>query len=138
MLAELKGTGSYFAIKCLKKDVVLEDDDVECTMIERKVLALGTKHPYLCHLFCTFQTEVSVSDMRQLLAPLAVGLPMCYFCVQSHLFFVMEYLNGGDLMFHIQQSGRFEQDRARFYAAEIVSGLKFLHKKGIVYRYSSS
>ena len=60
MLAELKGTGSYFAIKCLKKDVVLEDDDVECTMIERKVLALGTKHPYLCHLFCTFQTEVII------------------------------------------------------------------------------
>jgi len=40
-------------------DVVLEDDDVECTLIERKVLALGTKHPYLCHLFCTFQTDVS-------------------------------------------------------------------------------
>ena len=67
MLAELKGTGSYFAIKCLKKDVVLEDDDVECTMIERKVLALGTKHPYLCHLFCTFQTEVSVSPIKKLL-----------------------------------------------------------------------
>ncbi|XP_001355364.2 putative protein kinase C delta type homolog [Drosophila persimilis] len=109
LLAELRETTYYYAIKCLKKDVVLEDDDVDSTLIERKVLALGTKHPYLCHLFCTFQTE-------------------------SHLFFVMEYLNGGDLMFHIQESGRFSEERARFYGAEIISGLKFLHKKGIIYR----
>ncbi|XP_065366319.1 putative protein kinase C delta type homolog isoform X2 [Calliphora vicina] len=109
LLAELRDTTYYYAVKCLKKDVVLEDDDVDSTLIERKVLALGTKHPYLCHLFCTFQTE-------------------------SHLFFVMEYLNGGDLMFHIQESGRFTEERARFYGAEIVSGLKFLHKKGIIYR----
>ena len=61
LLAELMdGSQSYYAIKCLKKDLVLEDDDIECTMIERKVLALGCKHPFICHLFCTFQTTVSI------------------------------------------------------------------------------
>ncbi|XP_063857733.1 nascent polypeptide-associated complex subunit alpha, muscle-specific form-like isoform X1 [Scylla paramamosain] len=109
MLAKQAATENYFAVKCLKKDVVLEDNDVECTLIERKVLSLGTKHPYLCHLFCTFQTP-------------------------SHLFFVMEYLTGGDLMFHIQHCGRFDEFRACFYGAEITSGLKFLHGKGIIYR----
>merc|ERR1712106_719406 len=109
LLAELRNSQNFYAVKALKKDAVLEDDDIECTMIERKVLALGVKHPFLCHLFCTFQTD-------------------------SHLFFVMEYLNGGDLMFHIQQQGRFDTERARFYSAEIVCALRFLHKKGIVYR----
>lgn len=66
LLAELRNTEYYYAVKCLKKDVVLEDDDVECTLIERKVLALGTNHPYLCHLFCTFQTEVRRSECGML------------------------------------------------------------------------
>ena len=59
MLAELKNSQNFYAVKALRKDSVLEDDDIECTMIERKVLALGVKHPFLCHLFCTFQTDVS-------------------------------------------------------------------------------
>ncbi|XP_022109697.1 protein kinase C delta type-like isoform X1 [Acanthaster planci] len=109
MLAQCKGTDKYYAIKALKKDVVLEDDDVECTMVERHVLGLAWQHPFLTHLFCTFQSK-------------------------GHLFFVMEYLNGGDLMFHIQSSLRFEERRARFYAAEIICGLQFLHRRGIVYR----
>ena len=56
---ELRNSQNYYAVKALRKDSVLEDDDIECTMIERKALALGVKHPFLCHLFCTLQTDVS-------------------------------------------------------------------------------
>ncbi|XP_061523967.1 protein kinase C theta type [Phycodurus eques] len=108
-LAELKKSARFFAIKALKKDVVLMDDDLESTMVERRVLSLAWENPFLTHLHCTFQTK-------------------------ENLFFVMEYLNGGDLMFHIQNCHKFDLHRSTFYAAEIVCGLQFLHSRGIIYR----
>lgn len=108
-MSNKKSTRVTYAIKVLKKDVVLEDNDVESTLVERRVLELGNKCPFLTKLVCTFQTN-------------------------THLFFVMEYLNGGDLMFHIQKSKRFKEDRARFYAVEMVIGIQFLHDNGVVYR----
>lgn len=46
----------------------------------------------------------------------------------------MEYVNGGDLMFQIQRARRFDEARARFYAAEVILALMFLHNHHIVYR----
>uniref|UniRef100_A0A9J7XVA2 Protein kinase C n=1 Tax=Cyprinus carpio carpio TaxID=630221 RepID=A0A9J7XVA2_CYPCA len=109
MLVRLNGSDQVFAVKVLKKDIILQDDDVECTMTEKRVLSFASTHPYLTQLYCCFQTP-------------------------ERLFFVMEFVNGGDLMFHIQKSRKFEENRARFYTAEITSALIFLHSKGIIYR----
>ena len=46
----------------------------------------------------------------------------------------MEYVNGGELFFHLSRERVFSEDRTRFYGAEIVSALGYLHEQGIIYR----
>ncbi|WPH04634.1 Protein kinase C-like protein [Acrodontium crateriforme] len=110
MLAETKTTKQLYAIKVLKKEFIIENDEVESTRSEKRVFLIANKerHPFLTNLHACFQTETRV-------------------------YFVMEYISGGDLMLHIQR-GQFGTKRAQFYAAEVCLALKYFHENGVIYR----
>lgn len=110
MLAELRQTSKLCAIKVLKKDFIVEHDEAESVKSEKRVFLVASKekHPFFLNLHCCFQTE-------------------------NRIYFVMEYVSGGDLMWHIQKN-RFNARRAKFYACEVLLALKYFHDNGIVYR----
>ncbi|KDE08462.1 AGC/PKC protein kinase [Microbotryum lychnidis-dioicae p1A1 Lamole] len=110
MLAEEKVSSQLYAIKVLKKEFIIENDEVESTKSEKRVFlaAARERHPFLLGLHSCFQTE-------------------------TRIYFVMEYISGGDLMLHIQRE-QFTPRRAKFYAAEVLLALEYFHTQGIVYR----
>uniref|UniRef100_A0A4W4ETI6 non-specific serine/threonine protein kinase n=1 Tax=Electrophorus electricus TaxID=8005 RepID=A0A4W4ETI6_ELEEL len=108
ILVREKASGKYYAMKILKKEVIIAKDEVAHTLTESRVLK-NTRHPFLTSLKYSFQTK-------------------------DRLCFVMEYVNGGELFFHLSRERVFSEDRTRFYGAEIVSALDYLHSAKIVYR----
>ncbi|TPX64063.1 hypothetical protein SpCBS45565_g06148 [Spizellomyces sp. 'palustris'] len=111
MLATEKATQQLYAIKALKKEFIIQNDDVKSTKLEKRIFqaASAAHHPYLVNLHSCFQTDTRV-------------------------YFVMEYVSGGDLMAHIQEKKRFSQARAKFYACEVLLALEYFHKNNIIYR----
>ncbi|KHJ44907.1 kinase domain protein [Trichuris suis] len=106
---EYKKTNQLYAMKVIKKTMVTDEEDIDWVQTEKHVFETASNHPFLVGLHSCFQTV-------------------------SRLFFVIEFVPGGDLMFHMQLKRRLPEEHARFYSAEIILALYFLHSQGIIYR----
>ena len=106
--AKHRSTGALVAIKVMSKSEVIRARQVEHVRAERQILG-GVHHPFIVAFLGSSQDER---------------------CLR----FVLEYVVGGEFFTHLRRAGRFSDDVARFYAAEIVLALEYLHADGIAYR----
>nr|AML79541.1 putative LOV domain-containing protein [Hedwigia ciliata] len=109
-LVELRGTGLVFAMKAMDKNVMMHRNKVHRARAERDILAL-MDHPFLPTLYANFQT-------------------------QTHICLVTDFCPGGELFLLLERQPRkvFTEDAVRFFAAEVVIALEYLHCVGVVYR----
>jgi len=108
-LVQKKSNKKYYALKTLKKEDILSRELVGNAFTEKNVLQ-NAFHPFVVKLRYSFQTE-------------------------STLYLVMDYLPGGELFYHLKKKGRFDEDTAKFYAAEVLLAIEYIHDKlDIMYR----
>lgn len=108
-LAELQiSNKKLYAVKCIRKDMLLEMNYIKNTLLEKNIM-LEVDHPFLITLDYVFQDEL-------------------------RLYFVMPFVRGGELYKVFCKQRRFPEDVVKFYAAQIVLALGYLHSKGIVHR----
>nr|AML76448.1 putative LOV domain-containing protein [Manilkara zapota] len=109
-LVELRGTGEYFAMKAMDKGVMLNRNKVHRACAEREILDM-LDHPFLPALYASFQTK-------------------------THICLITDYCPGGELFLLLDKQPMkvLKEDAVRFYAAEVVIALEYLHCQGIIYR----
>lgn len=105
---KFKGKQVWFALKCLKKTEILRLKQVEHIKAEKAILS-EIAHPFIVNLYASFQDD-------------------------KRLYMLLEYVIGGELFSQLRKVGRFSNETARFYAAEIVLALDYLHSLNICYR----
>ena len=109
LLVRESHSGKLFALKSINKEQLQSQSNSAHLWDERTVLLNHPSSPFLIILYAAFQNE-------------------------THLFFLLEYHPGGDFASILGSLYRISEESAKFYAAEILLGLKALHKGGVVYR----
>ncbi|PYI26413.1 serine/threonine-protein kinase gad8 [Aspergillus indologenus CBS 114.80] len=103
-----KDTGRIYALKTIRKAHIISRSEVTHTLAERSVLA-QINNPFIVPLKFSFQSP-------------------------EKLYFVLAFVNGGELFHHLQREQRFDINRARFYTAELLCALECLHGFKVIYR----
>ncbi|GAB5357632.1 hypothetical protein AAMO2058_000390500 [Amorphochlora amoebiformis] len=104
-----KNCGSLYAMKIINKKRVRVKNALKNVMEERNVLVLISDNPFVTNLKYALQDS-------------------------ENLYFIMDLMLGGDLKFHLINEHRFSEDRARFYAAQVLLGLEHIHFHNVIYR----
>jgi hypothetical protein len=101
-------TQRIYAMKTLRKKFLVNTNNVAYTFVERNVLR-KVRHPFICGLHFAFQTKGKV-------------------------YLVMDFLNGGQIFYHLKRQTMFDETEVQFYGAEITLALSHLHSLGILHR----
>ncbi|CBQ67894.1 probable Serine/threonine-protein kinase gad8 [Sporisorium reilianum SRZ2] len=108
MQVRKRDTSRIYALKTIRKAHIVSRSEVTHTLAERTVLA-QVNNPFIVPLKFSFQSP-------------------------DKLYLVLAFINGGELFHHLQREGRFNEERSRFYAAELLCALEHLHGFNVVYR----
>jgi serine/threonine protein kinase len=108
ILARYKVDGALYALKILKKEHILKTKNLVNIKNEKRLLE---------RIDCSFIIKLRFTFQNK-----------------EKIFMVLDYYNGGELFFHLQNNRAFGEDLVRFYAAEIYCALSCLHQEKIIYR----
>jgi len=108
MQVRKRDTSRIYALKTIRKVHIVNRNEITHTLAERLVLA-RVNNPFIVPLKFSFQSE-------------------------QKLYLVLAFVNGGELFHHLQREQCFNEERSRFYSAELLLALEYLHELDVVYR----
>ncbi|OLN95325.1 Serine/threonine-protein kinase ksg1 [Colletotrichum chlorophyti] len=108
-MATDRQTLKEYAIKVLEKKHIIKEKKIKYVNIEKNTLNRLTEHPGIVRLYYTFQDEGS-------------------------LYYVLDLCNGGELLGVLKKTGTFDVECTRFYGAQILDAIDYMHSRGVIHR----
>jgi serine/threonine protein kinase len=108
MVARYIATGRFYALKLQKKSEIVRLKQVQHVKDEKAILS-SISHPYVVNLLAAFQDS-------------------------ARIVLVLEFVTGGEMFTFLRRARCFDNERAKLYAAQIVSAFDYLHQRNIIYR----